>query len=138
MSFVADPLLLFGSGAIIERMVPDRRRARQTEQATLGVFLALSVPVYLDAGWTRPIWRTFRARSGRDFMLNSGVWHFEYRNPPRRTHVAATLVFATYPLWLHLGRVVARRGAVRKTLAQPTSRVVATMPDPDRAAASGA
>lgn len=109
MSFLADPLLLLGAGATIERVAPDERAARKAEQAMIVTFLAFSVPVYLEARWTRPIWRTFGARSGRDFMLNSGVFHFEYRDPPARTHVAAAAILATYPFWLHFGRRLGRR-----------------------------
>lgn len=110
VSFLADPVLLLASGAAIERASPDDDTARIVEGLLLGTFLAMSVPVYLEARWTKPIWRTFGARSGRDFMLNSGLFDFEYRNPPLRTHVAAAMIFATYPLWLHLGRRLASVG----------------------------
>lgn len=109
MSFLADPLLLLATGAVIEQAVPDARTARRVEQATIVTFLAFSVPVYLEARWTAPIWKTFRARSGRDFMLNSGLLHFEHQVPRTSTHVVAALIFATYPGWLHLGRVLVRR-----------------------------
>jgi hypothetical protein len=113
VSFLADPLLLVGAGVALERVAPDEMAARRAERALLVTFLAFSVPVYLDARWTRPIWRTFRARSGRDFMLNSGMFHFEYEDPPLRTHIAAAAIFATYPLWLRLGRGVGRRVGAR-------------------------
>ena len=72
-------------------------------------FWGVSVALYLNRPWTRPVWRLCRARSGRDWMLNSGVFHFDWRRPPARTHAIASLIFATYPLWLWLGVRNARR-----------------------------
>jgi len=37
------------------------------------VFWGVSALLYLNRGWTRPIWRACLATSGRDWMLNSGV-----------------------------------------------------------------
>jgi len=111
MSFLADPLLLLAAGATIERVAPDERAARRAELVAASTVLAFSVPVYLEMRWTRPIWRAFHARSGRDFMLNSGLFHFEYVDPPPRTHLAAAAIFATYPMWVHLGRRWHRRHA---------------------------
>ncbi|MFN8036346.1 MAG: hypothetical protein U0V73_10465 [Acidimicrobiia bacterium] len=109
MSFLADPVLLIASGAAIERWAPDEETADAVSCALTGTFFLFSVPVYLQARWTRPIWRTFGARSGRDFMVNSsGLFHFDVDHPTPRMHAAAALIFATYPAWLLLGRRLAR------------------------------
>ena len=39
----------------------------------MAVFWGVSIPLYLNRRWTRPLWRACRARSGRDWMINSGV-----------------------------------------------------------------
>ena len=103
MSFLIDPPWLYANGRAIAAAAPDERAAAALGAATMGVFWGVSVPLYLDAGWTRPIWRACRARSGRDWMLNSGVLRLEHRHPSRRTHAISAAIFATYPLWLWLG-----------------------------------
>ena len=72
-------------------------------------FYATSVSLYLDRPWTRPIWRACRARSGRDWMLNSGVLHLDADRPGRMTHVASALLFASYPAFLLAGHRHGRR-----------------------------
>jgi hypothetical protein len=83
--------------------------ARAISRATVGVFLVTSVSLYLDRPWTRRIWEACRARSGRDWMLRSGVLPIDHRRADRRTHAVSALIFATYPLWLRLGEKRARR-----------------------------
>jgi hypothetical protein len=103
VSFLIDPPWLYANGRAIAAAAPDEHTAAALCAATMGVFWGVSVPLYLDAGWTRPIWRACRARSGRDWMLNSGVLRLEHRRPSRRTHAVSAAIFATYPLWLWLG-----------------------------------
>jgi hypothetical protein len=107
MSFLIDPPWLYANGRLIAAAQPRRRRPLAV--ATLGVFLVTSVSLYLDRGWTRPIWRLCRARSGRDWMLNSGVLRLDPERAGPRTHAVSALLFATYPLWLWLGLRNARR-----------------------------
>ena len=108
-SFLLDPPMLFGSGwlaARLTRRLPagHRRAARRALQAaTLGVFWATSASLYLNREWTRWIWELCRAESGRDWMLNSGLFRFDHRNATPRTHAVAAAILATYPLWLELG-----------------------------------
>jgi hypothetical protein len=82
--------------------------ARAVRTATATAFLATSISLYLDMPWAQPIWRLCRAESGRDWMLNSGVFHFEHRRVGGRTHVVSALLFATYPWWLMLGERASR------------------------------
>ncbi len=113
MSFLADPPLLVGTGIAIEATVPNRRIARLLEAGVLTVFLGTSISLYLNLPWTRRFWELFRAKSGRDFMWNSGVLRLDYDNPSAGTHAMAAALFATYPLWLRLGRKLGSRLALR-------------------------
>lgn len=99
MSFLVDPPLLVLSGAAIEVLAPDEDAAKVAGAAVLGTFFAVSGALYAHPGW------------GRDWMLNSGVFSFEHRRVGVRTHLAAAVVFATYPWWLRVGRRLARARA---------------------------
>jgi hypothetical protein len=101
MSFLIDPPWLYANGRALAKTPPEVRRP--LSRATLAVFLVTSISLYFDRGWTRPIWRLCRARSGRDWMLNSGVLSMDPDRAGRRTHAISALLFATYPAWLWLG-----------------------------------
>jgi hypothetical protein len=107
VSFLIDPPLLYGGGRAYERATRDSDPSRVRDVAVgatfMAVFWGVSVALYLDQGWTRPVSRMCRAASGRDWMLNSGVFSFEWRKPSARTHAIAGAIFATYPIWLWLG-----------------------------------
>jgi len=108
MSFLVDPPLLVASGAVIERAAPDDATARRLEAGVLGVFVVTSVSLYANARWTRWLARLCGARSGRDWMLNSGVFHFDDEKAGVPTHVVSAAIFCTYPLWIRLGRRLSR------------------------------
>lgn len=113
MSFLIDPPLLYGGGRAYARATrdadPSRARDLAVGTAFMVTFWGVSVGMYLDQGWTGPLWRMCRAASGRDWMLNSGVFGFDWRKPNARTHAIAGAIFATYPLWLWRGMRHARR-----------------------------
>lgn len=109
MSFLLDPPLLVAAGAALERAGVDEQRARDVERAVLGVFLVTSISLYANARWTRPLWRACRASSGRDWMINSGVWSMDAGPVSARGVATAAAIFATYPSFLRLGRRLARR-----------------------------
>jgi hypothetical protein len=109
MSFLIDPPWLYATGQLYGRALPQRTpTARLLERATAGTFLVTSISLYLNRPWTRPIWKACKAKDGRDWMLNSGVFRFDHRRVGARTHAVAALLFATYPLWLRLGERAAR------------------------------
>ena len=112
MSFLVDPPLLVASGAAIARGGLPPAVSRRAEQAVVGIFIATSVSLYFDREWTRGLWELCRARSGRDWMLNSGVFHFDEERAGPATHALAAAIFATYPLWVRLGRRLGRRQPV--------------------------
>ncbi|HUB04533.1 MAG TPA: hypothetical protein VMA76_05665 [Solirubrobacteraceae bacterium] len=107
MSFLIDPALLYANGRVYGELTRtttrDRTRDAAFAAATMAVFWGVSIPLYLDRRWTRPIWRACRARSGRDWMLNSGVTRIDWRNVGATTHTVAAGLFATYPYWLWRG-----------------------------------
>lgn len=107
MSFLIDAPWLYASGrayASATREQPDRPgRDVAIAAATMAAFWGVSVSLYLDRPWTRPIWRACRARSGRDWMVNSGVLRLDHRRESTAGHLLAGGIFATYPLWLWLG-----------------------------------
>lgn len=113
MSFLADPPLLVGAGAAIEAAIPDEEAKRKVEIGVLAVFLVTSISLYFDLGWTKWLWKLCRARSGRDWMLNSGVLRLDYEEVGTGTHAAAAALFALYPLWIHLGRRAGARALPR-------------------------
>ena len=102
MSFLIDPPWLYANGRVIAQAVPQERQ-RPLALATIGVFVVTSISLYLDKGWTKPIWRLCRARSGRDWMLNSGVLKMDPDRAGTPTHAVSAALFATYPFWLWLG-----------------------------------
>jgi len=110
MSFLIDPPWLYATGYAYGRMLPkDTPVARVAHRTTAAAFLVTSVSLYLDLPWTRPIWKLCRAESGRDWMLNSGVFRFQHRHAGKRAHIVSALLFATYPWWLLLGERAGRR-----------------------------
>lgn len=109
MSFLVDPPLLIGTGATIATVAPDEKTARRLEGAVLVVFLVTSISLYFNARWTDWLARLCRAETGRDWMLNSGVFHFDHAKPKPKVHAVSALIFATYPAWLRLGRKLGSR-----------------------------
>ncbi len=111
MSFLIDPPWLYATGRLYGARAPERlqgRTAAALGAATMAGFWGTSVSLYLDKRWTKPIWKACRARSGRDWMLNSGVFRFGYEHPGPATHAISAALFASYPLWLWLGHRHAR------------------------------
>ena len=104
MSFLVDPPLLLGAGAAIEAAAPDDRTARRAEAAVLALFLVVSISLYRNSRSVHWMARLCRADTGRDWMLNSGVFHFDHERAGPLTHLAAAAAFCTYPLWIRLGR----------------------------------
>lgn len=109
MSFLVDPPLLVLSGAAIERLAPDEPTKERASAAVLGTFFVTSGALYANARWIRWFWRACRAETGRDWMLNSGVFKFDHRRARWPTHLLGFAIFATYPSWLRLGRLLGRR-----------------------------
>jgi hypothetical protein len=118
MSFLLDPPLLVAGGAVLERLAPSERAADRIASLTITTFLGVSTALWNDndSPLLEPIWRPFGSSSPRDFMINSGVLDLPVpRRPSRRDQLLASAMFATYPMWLSLGRRVGRRWRARST-----------------------
>jgi len=60
-------------------------------------------------------WKPFGSDNGRDFMVNSGVLKVNTDEAGWRTDVVSAAIYATYPLFLKLGRRIGARRAGRST-----------------------
>lgn len=127
MSFLLDPGLLFASGVGIGALAPDDASATAAEAGTMALFWGVSVSLWQDRRWMAWAPRLLGSESGRDFMLNSGKvnlgvpLHFDAAKRGRARDVAAAAVFATYPVWLHLGRRLGRAIRARATAGEPAT-----------------
>lgn len=110
MSFAIDPPLLVASGAAIEKATEDERAKAAAGAATVGVFIGVSLALYANVRALDPLHRPFGSRTGREFMLTSGLARIDEGRMTSRHHALALAQFALYPLWLLLGRRIARRG----------------------------
>ena len=107
MSFLVDPPALYAAGEAYARAAPESAQGRTAGvvgAGVVGAFLAVSVSLWLDLPWVRPLWKAFGARNGRDFQVGTGLVHVDaVRRPGAREHALAGLGFLTYPLWYWLG-----------------------------------
>ena len=108
MSFLLDPGMLVASGVLIERAVPEEKRDL-AEAATMATFIGISLALYLEAPGLGLFWKPFKSKNGRDFMINSGVFHVNTDDAGWKTDVVSAAIYATYPFFLKLGRRLGRR-----------------------------
>jgi hypothetical protein len=110
-------------GKIVNKHVEDADKNQKTKwflgMATIAIFYMTSVSLYFNLEWTRWIWDMCGAKSGRDWMINSGVFNFDHENVGTAGHILAALLFATYPIWLKAGFRLADRGRLPKELPAP-------------------
>ena len=112
MSFLIDPPLLYANGRAYSELTSESATPRQDAlfaAGTMALFWGVSIGLYLEKPWTRPVWRLCRAESGRDWMLNSGVLRLDWRRAGTPTHLVSAAIFATYPYWLWRGLRDGRR-----------------------------
>jgi len=107
-------------GKILNKFVEDEDDKKKAKFwlsfATIAIFYITSISLYFNMEWTRWIWEMCGAESGRDWMINSGVFNFDHENMTTKGHVIAGLIFATYPIWLKAGFKFAGEG--KKELAE--------------------
>lgn len=109
MSFLIDPPLLVASGAAIEAAKgDDKRTARRLRGAAVGLFVGFSLALYANAPGLGRLWRPFGSRSGREFMLTSGLAPVDEARITPAGHTAALSLFVLYPLWARLGGALVR------------------------------
>ena len=109
MSLLADPPLLFANGEAYARLGPRSAPLGVAAAAVVAVFWGVSIPLYANARWTRPLWPFLPGRNGRDFMVNFPGLRVDTRRAGPRMHAVAATVFATYPLWFVAGYLHGRR-----------------------------
>jgi hypothetical protein len=117
-SFLIDPPWLvslgFVYGKVTDKIEDPEKKAKVRkflDVSTIGIFYITSISLYFDREWTRWIWEMCKAESGRDWMINSGVFRFDYENVSPKGHAISAALFATYPLALKLGyRLSERKG----------------------------
>lgn len=110
-SFLIDGPWLLSIGWIMGKILnkavedaDDRKKAQLgLSIATIVIFYVTSISLYFNMEWTRWIWEMCGAESGRDWMINSGVFNFDHENVSGKGHVLAALMFTTYPVWLKAG-----------------------------------
>ncbi len=114
-SFLIDPPWLFLIGMLVawtgRHRDTDRYRttARLVCGAVIACFWITSISLYFNAPWSAWIAEMCGAENGRDWMLNSGVFSFNYHDPGVATHAIAAAIFVTYPVWIYLGWKLGRR-----------------------------
>jgi hypothetical protein len=109
MSFLLDPPLLAVAGAATRLAVGDDPRAtRIARGATLATFIGVSAALYANVDAVARRWPLLGARSGREFMLTSGLAEVDEAAIGTAQHLAALSLFLLYPLWFELGRAAAR------------------------------
>lgn len=103
MSFAIDAPALVGIGAATALLTDDAKARAALGAATLGAFYGVSLSMYFEAPWVRPLWRFTGAKTGRDWMVNSRIFDFDTTKMGPKEHSLAAAAFASYPLWLLLG-----------------------------------
>ena len=101
MSFLIDPPWLYANGRVLARAgaAAGRGGRRRDDGRVLGrQRKPLPQPEVDPSDRER-----CRARSGRDWMLNSGILRLDDERAGPATHAVSAAIFATYPLWLWLG-----------------------------------
>ena len=110
MSFLLDPPLLVGAGAAAEAFAGDDAEGSAVLRAVaVGSFVGVSLALYANFEPVTRRWPLLGARTGREFMLTSGLARVEERRITAAQHAAALSLFALYPLWYELGRSLVRR-----------------------------
>jgi hypothetical protein len=109
VSFLLDPPLLVASGAAAERVLGDRPELlRAARTGTVLAFVGVSAALYANCGPLARHWPTLGARSGREFMLTSGLAKVDESSIGGFQHLAALSLFALYPAWFRLGQALGR------------------------------
>lgn len=121
-SFLIDPPWLVAIGVLIARLTGAGRARNALVAATLAAFLSTSVSLYLNLGWSAWIAELCGAENGRDWMLNSGVFHLAYEDVGWGTHSVAIALFVTYPLWLWVGVRIGDRWRAGRSRAAAAQR----------------
>lgn len=111
MTFLIDPpLLMFFSIVSMRIGYLARDRTGLDVGRILAVFslctiIFTSTSLYLNGWWMDWFWMPFQpiVSSGRDLMINSGIFSFESVNTAGLIDFLAFAQIALYPLWTYIG-----------------------------------
>ncbi len=121
-SFLIDPFLLFADGLILALLWERYWKGRRSRALPLGIaalilaiFYSVSISLWFNLPWVDGFVHAMPpAETGRDWMLNSGVFTLDHRSRPSLAlQVFAAAFFASYLGWLALGARVGSKLAAR-------------------------
>jgi len=111
MTFLIDPALLILLSLVscwIGQLVESKTTAsvgKILSIFSLCVIIFTSTSLYLNLWYMDWFWQPFTplVASGRDLMINSGVFHFESVNTMGLIDTLAAIQIILYPLWTYIG-----------------------------------
>jgi hypothetical protein len=111
MTFLIDPPLLFVLGGI-SYLIGDPLATRThlpvakiLATFSLCIIIFTSTSLYLNMSYMDWFWLPFQpaVSSGRDLMINSGIFSFDYVNTAGITDVLAFIQVLLFPIWTYMG-----------------------------------
>ena len=111
MTFLIDPALLIIFGYVsfvIGNALKGKTKFPISNALVIFSFCTIiftSSSLYLNLGYMNFFWLPFvpAVSSGRDLMINSGIFSFESINTAGLIDALAFLQIAIYPIWIYLG-----------------------------------
>lgn len=111
MTFLIDPalLIIFGYVSFVIGNALKGKTKFPVSNAlvlfSLCTIIFTSSSLYLNLGYVDFFWLPFvpAVSSGRDLMINSGIFSFESINTAGLIDALAFLQIAIYPIWIYLG-----------------------------------
>ena len=111
MTFLIDPplLIIFGYVSfVIGNALKHKTQLPISKALVIFSFCTIiftSSSLYLNMGYVDFFWLPFvpAVASGKDLMINSGIFSFESTNTAGLIDVLAFLQIAIYPIWIYLG-----------------------------------
>ncbi|MHA1864754.1 MAG: hypothetical protein ACTSWA_13360 [Candidatus Thorarchaeota archaeon] len=111
MTFLIDPALLIIFSLVscwIGQIVKDKTTMQVGKILSifsLCVIIFTSTSLYLNLWYMDWFWQPFfpLVTSGRDLMINSGIFNFESVNTSGLTDTLAAIQIILYPLWTYIG-----------------------------------
>ncbi len=111
MTFLIDPplLIIFGYiSFVIGNALKHKTQLPISKALVIFSFCTIiftSSSLYLNMGYVDFFWLPFvpAVASGKDLMINSGIFSFESTETAGLTDALAFLQIAIYPIWIYLG-----------------------------------
>lgn len=111
MTFLIDPplLIIFGYVSFVIGNALKHKTRLPISKAlvifSLCTIIFTSSSLYLNMGYVDFFWLPFVpvVSSGKDLMINSGIFSFESTNTAGLIDALAFLQIAIYPIWIYLG-----------------------------------